>query len=244
MRRCARPAAPSSAAPASPGRHGGGGVHAARSAETRRASSSSGRCRAATAVCRGVGSASRRGAVSSRPVEPAEPLDGAPHGRAVRAVARLPDGRLPAAHQPFAGPFAERLAQQLVEVRPRTSSAAYPRSRRGSPGAPPAGEAAVDRGSRPSSSRARRSGGMNRRIVATKAIGVGSARASRSSSSGVRTGTRSRNRAMRVAGPRAGGGRRDGANRPAAPAAARARYVAVARRRAARSRRRRPCSRS
>ena len=43
---------------------------------------------------------------------------------AVRSVARLADGRLPAAGQPLPRPLAERLAEQLVEERPRTSSAA------------------------------------------------------------------------------------------------------------------------
>ena len=55
--------------------------------------------------------------LDARCVQLGESRDEGPDRVAVRAVARLADGGIPAARQPLAGPLPERLAQQLVEER-------------------------------------------------------------------------------------------------------------------------------
>ena len=119
-----------------------------------------------------------------RPVEVAEAPDEAPHRDAVRPVARLADGRLPAAGQPLAGTLAERLAEQVVEERRRGRVRWHShRSRRGPRVVPrPPGRAAPRRPTPPL--RARRAG---------RAAGSGrSWRRTRSASGRRRRGGRSR----------------------------------------------------
>ena len=57
----------------------------------------------------------RRERGHSAGVEPAKPVDERADGIAVRAVARLPDRRLPATGQTLPRSFAKRLAEEVVE---------------------------------------------------------------------------------------------------------------------------------
>ena len=93
---------------------------AARIDETRSASSSSGevpgRPRVVDPPLVDAGRfGRRRERRDARRVELRESRDEGADRDAVRAVARLPDGRIPAPREPLAGPLPERLAQQLVE---------------------------------------------------------------------------------------------------------------------------------
>ena len=179
---------------------------AASTDETRSASSSSGEVPGGHGSSDGPSSPAAAGRRRERRdpgrIESREPLDECPDRDAVRAVARLADGGLPAARQALAGAVAERLAQELVEERRRGRARwRSPRRRRARPGrAAAAGSSRASTAVSIASRAASWSGGRKRAIVAPKAIGVGSAQASRSISSGSSAATRSRKRASASAG--------------------------------------------
>src|SRR6185295_10085234 len=115
-------------------------------------------------------------------VELGEATDEAPDRDAVRAVARLSDGGFPAAGQALAGALTEGLAEHVVEERAEDELGGIALDRVANAAA--CGSSRASTAISIASSAASWSAGRKRAIVAPNAIGVGSAQASRSISSG------------------------------------------------------------